>query len=155
MQTKGRDGPQPEPHFKALVEAPGMGGVSLGVWDHTVAAYKSKEGLPPAQLPGQTGWGKWGNKGNMKRQTDTHTEKSWDQVVCALCWRNHITAEAQRSYYRDWTEAEAEKLHTAGQEGGLFHTDKQAGVMVYGWMEETGLANLGRNSLCQGVIFRL
>lgn len=31
----------------------------------------------------------------------------------------------------------------------------EEGFMVYSWIKETGLANLGRSSLCEGVVLRL
>lgn len=34
-------------------------------------------------------------------------------------------------------------------------TNMEAGLMVYDWIKETGLANLSRSSLCRGVVFRM
>lgn len=33
--------------------------------------------------------------------------------------------------------------------------NKEAGSLVYLWIKWTGLADLGRNSLCRGTVFRL
>ena len=35
------------------------------------------------------------------RQTDRQMQKNWDQMVGALCWRDHITAEAQHAFSID------------------------------------------------------
>lgn len=67
----------------------------------------------------------------------TETE-SWDWMGGALCRRNRCT-EAQPVYHTQLRRVIA---------------DKQV-LMAYGCIEDTGLANVGRNGLCGGAVFGL
>lgn len=93
-----QDSPQ---GLKALTEAPGMGGAcTVSLWA-TVAPYKRIQGskaLGQAELQGQTQQGQWENEEKTDGQTDMR--KSWDQVVCAVCWKNLIISEAHHCYHR-------------------------------------------------------
>lgn len=65
-------------------------------------------------------------------------------MVWTFGWVNLSTPEAQHIYCIE-----------LNREVGLLHTDKQGDrSLIHGWIKETHLVNLCRNSLYREVVFR-
>lgn len=95
-------------------------------------------------------------------------KKSWDWMVCVLCWRKHSSLEAwcvsyrveqRRPGYCTQQNKKAELLHIEKhgsriityrwiKEAGLLHIEKQGSrVTTYRGLKEAGLTSLSKSSL--------
>lgn len=88
--------------------------------------------------------------GEMNEEDRHRDKKNWDLVVWGLGRRNSNLACLLYG-----VEQGGELLYTARSGRTVGDTDVK-GDRIYGisWTKKTGLANLCRNSLCRGAVFR-
>lgn len=70
-------------------------------------------------------------------------------MVWTLSWRNWNILEVQNVYYRE-VEREAVIAYSWTRRWVYNkQINKEVGVIIYRWTKKTGLADLGRSSLCR------
>lgn len=70
-------------------------------------------------------------------------------MVWTLSWRNCNILEVQNVYYTE-VKREAVIAYSWTRTWVYYkQINKEVGVIIYRWTKKTGLANLGRSSLCR------